>query len=368
MPYNPSLFLSDYPGATVGGAISATDAAIALLSSSSRLSALRQADSRRRQGQSNIYLQNIDSRFIPALMPLGTGVNTVAATRDIAIFFGCGNGYIGGISSVHSFDLTTKQMSFLGTRLIGTDQPQSGAVSSPSIAHVFSANVLDGFTFSTRSVSSLNAFLPTPTPTVRNDGTCSAVGTGVIGILNYYSSIQVLTYGTLTVAASGVSLAVNKGIHTASLQSNTNGYFVGGYEENTAIAKVVLATRVGSVLAAVLPVQICFPAGIGNNTAGYSIGGSSTSWSVISNAVQKLTYGAESVSTVSATLAQAVFVRHGSGSATSGVMAGGHSPVYSYQNFTDEFTYSGETMARLSATLTTRPYQIASSSTYSPGF
>ena len=366
MPFNSQLFLNDYPGAITGGTVSATDAAIATLNASSRLAALRQANSRRQQGQSNIYLQNAGSRVIPNLMPLGVGVNTVASTRDTAMFFGAGNVFSGGISSVHAFDMSTKQMSFLGTRLIGTAQPQAGAVSSPSIAYIFADRVLDGFTFSTRAVSSLNASLPVPTQ--RSDGTPSAVGTGLIGVLNYYSSIQVLTYATLVVAASGTTLTTNKAIHTASLQSPTNGYFIGGYTENTAIAKVVLATRVGTVLAAVLPAAIAFPSGVGNATVGYSVSGSTVSWSVLTNAIQKLTYSTEAVSTVSATLTQAVFVRHGSGNLTSGVMAGGHSPVYSYQNFTDEFTYSSETAARLSATLTSSPFQVASSSTYSPGF
>lgn len=367
MPYSPLLFLNDYPGATVGGAVSATDAAIASLSSSSRLSALRQADSRRRQGQSNIYLQNAGSRVIPNLMPLGAGVNTVAAARDLSFNFG--STAYGAINTIHRFDLTTKQMSAIGAQIVSTRDTAMGAISNPTGSFVFSPQTMDLLTFSTLTCSQVSAGLSSYGNLLAQP--VAIGGTDVFGVLNIATALSVYTFATRVNAVTGTNLNANSIFYASGIQSITNGYSFGGWISATAIQKIVLSTRVITTLGASFAATTAASAGICNTTVGFSVGGfTGVSNASTSNVIQKLTFGTELTAAVSATLTTALAFRHGSGSATTGVIAGG-SPNGSGTSgvaIVDEFTYSGETIARLSATLTGGVGMIASSSTFSPGF
>lgn len=365
MPYNPLLFLNDYPGAITGGAVSATDAAIATLSSSSRLSALRQSDSRRKQGQTNIYLQNSGSRVIPNPMPLGTGVNTVApstgaGSRDLAFYFGCA--LYGNVNTTHRLDPVTKQMGSIGSRLISTINAQSGAVSSVSAAFVFGGGSLDRLVFSTQTINQVSATLSAM------DQMPSGVGTDVFGVVNYGTAINVYTYATGVNTASGNNLAASKSAYSTAMQSPTNGYWVGGWSPNTAINKVVLSTRVTTTIAGVLTAAIGAPACLNSTTLGFSIGGSTDGGSTVT-LVNKNTFASDAITASSATLSVGNMFRHGSGTSTAGFMAGGSTSNYTpYTNATDELVFGTEVMTRLGATLTASGTVIASSSTYSPGF
>lgn len=374
MPFNSQLFLDDYPGATLGGTISATDAAIASLSAGSIMAALRQAGSRRSQAQQAIYLQNTGSRVIPNPMPLAAGAATVApssgaGSRDLSFNFGNLTYANGATNSIHRFDMTTKQMGAIGAQLVSTQATATGAVSSPGNVFIFNPQTMDRFTIATLSCSQVSSGLSTY-------GNLQAQpvaigGTDVFAVLNIATALSVYTFATGVNTTTGTNLAANNIFYSSAVQSATNGYSFGGWISATAIQRVVLSTRVITTLGAVLPATAACAAGIGNSTVGFSVGG----FTGVSNAstsalVQKLTYGGETTATVSATLSTALAFRHGSGSATSGILAGGspNTSGTSGVTVTDEFTYTGETMARLSATLTGGVGMISSSSTYSPGF
>jgi hypothetical protein len=364
MTYNPKLFLQDYPGAVTGSTVSATDIAIASLNSGARLAALRNADSRRRQSQSTIFQQNANSRVIPNLMPLATGANTVASSRDYSFYFG--STAYGAVKTIHRFDLTSKQISSLGAQLTSTIGTATAAVSSVSNAFVFNPQTINKLNFSSLSCSQVSSGLSSYANLLATP--IAIGGTDVFAVLNIATNLSVYTFSTGVNTTTGTSLNANNIFYSSAIQSITNGYSFGGWNPSNVIQKVVLSTRVISTLGASLNNTTGAAAGICNTTVGYSVGGytSGAATSVIS----KLTFSGETTSAVSASLTTALLFRHGSGSATSGVLAGG-SPNTGGSlgtNIVDEFTYSGEAIARLSATLTEGVGLVASSSTYSPGF
>lgn len=371
MPFNPQLFLDDYPGATLGGAISATDAAIASLTSGSIMAALRQAGSRRSQAQQTIYLQNTNSRVIPNPMPLASGAATVApasgaGSRDLSFNFG--NTFYGAVRTIHRFDMTTKQMGAIGAQLVSTLGAATAAVSSPGNVFVFGVQSMDRFTISTLSCSQVSSGLSTYS---NLQAVPTAIGgTDVFAVLNIAAALSVYTFATGVNASTGTNLNPYTYVYSASAQSPTNGYAWGGAAATTAIQRVVLSTRVISTITATITNLLAGAAGIGNATVGFSVGGGIWGASLPISTITKLTFGTEVIASVSATLLIPSFLRHGSGSATSGILAGGltNSSTLANTNAVDEFTYSAETMSRLSATLTGGVGVISSASTYSPGF
>lgn len=360
MTYNPQLFLSDYPGAVTGATTSATDAAIAALSAEAIVAALRNAAAKTAAAQGLIYLQNSNSRVIPNLMPLGTGVNTVASSRDYSFYFGCA--VYGNINTTHRFDLVSQQMSSIGSNLISTINVQSGAVSSQIAAYIFGGGNLDSLIFSTLTITQVSSSLPAM------DQMPAGVGTDIFGLYNASLALYKLTYGTQSNSSTGASLSSGKSGYSSAMQSATDGYWVGGWSPNSQVNKVDLSTAVVTTLAATLTANVGAPACVSSPTDGFSVGGSTDGANTIT-LVNKTDFGTEAITLSSASLVSGAMFRQGSGSSTSGVMAGGSSSNYTpFLAVVDSLDYGTETLFRLSATLTAAGTAIASSSTYSPGF
>jgi hypothetical protein len=364
MPYNPSIFLADYPGATVGGAISATEAAIATLSIGARLSALKQSAAQIIQAQGLIFQQNSGSRIIPNPMPLGSGVATVAAARDYSLFFGSTT--YGAVSTIHVLDLATKSMRVIGSQLASTFGTATCSVSDPSNAYTFSPNNVDRTNFNSLVCSQASAGISAYGNSLAMP---SGVGTSAIAILNIGANISVYTFATGVNATSGGSLNANFVVYASTVQSATNGYFLSGWGSVATIQRVVLSTRVISTLGATFPTAISASAGLSSATDGYSVGGFIGPSSPTA-VTQRLAFSEETTSSVSANLTTALAYRHGSGSSATGATAGGSASGSGVPGVrvVDELTYSGEIMARLSAQLAEAVGLVSSSSTYSPAF
>jgi len=136
-----------------------------------------------------------------------------------------------------------------------------------------------------------------------------------------------------------------------------SGYFAGGYDagaEVSGIDKITVPAETKSTLSATLSSARWGLSGMANwGVGGYFAGGFPTSG--LTSIIDKITIPADTVSTLSATLTQP---RRGFGgmanSAVAGYYAGGNThPWWEYLSGIDKITFPADTKSTLSATLTT---------------
>lgn len=157
-----------------------------------------------------------------------------------------------------------------------------------------------------------------------------------------------------TDASAAISATLDTGrLNMGSVYSGSAGYLMGGTDSSTAkntISKLTFSGETEANISATLTVSKSGVIGVSDTLAGYRIGGS------VTTSINKLTYGTEVVSTIAATLADGLYVgaslqqKGNAGYAVGGVSDAGGGAVVSSAK---KLTYSGETISTPSATLDT---------------
>jgi len=134
------------------------------------------------------------------------------------------------------------------------------------------------------------------------------------------------------------------------------GYFAGGYDSSylSGIDKITFSDDSKSTLSATLTFIVGSLAGMANSAvAGYFAGGTNDSqYPAGFSHIDKITFPADTKSTLSATLTNGVWSLFAmANSAVAGYIAGGSAPAF--KNNIDKITFSTDSKSTLSATLTT---------------
>jgi hypothetical protein len=170
----------------------------------------------------------------------------------------------------------------------------------------------------------------------------------------YTTKILKFSYTTdAYVSMSGV-LSPAKASHIGLSYGNTAGFALGNSGGSTNIQKITYSNDAVSTSGATLPAaRATASAGLSNgSTAGYIMGGSADG-STYTSAIQKLTVANDSTSTLSATLSSNTDTAgNAENGTTAGYAVGGYSPSGSTRRATtDKLSYSAETVSTIASNL-----------------
>jgi hypothetical protein len=191
---------------------------------------------------------------------------------------------------------------------------------------------------------------------VANSGVAGYIGGGYINATDtFLSDIDKIAFPADTKSTLSATLSVGRYSHGSMANSGTAGYFGGGYGSdtggrNSSIDKLSFSAETRSTLSATLTAAVSWVTAMANSgTAGYFCGGATATGTV--STIDKITFSADTKSTLSASLSSARQQAAGmANSGTAGYVCGGE--VTLAINGIDKLSFSAETRSTLSATLT----------------
>lgn len=293
---------------------------------------------------------------------------TCASSTDINVAFYAGpavtdrgyfcGGYDGGsnVGVIRTLVYSSEAASTLSASL-NTQRRQSGVAASDFKGYVAGGvsqlTSIEAILFADQTRSVLSATLPTGTGkqgSVESD-TAGYFAGGDTG--SYSSTVHKLLFSTEATSTPSATLSAGR-IAPAGASSSTKGYIAGGEEtgsnEVTTNEAITFSTDTIATLGAVLSTARAALAGLPSSTSAYWCGGF-TNLSVYDNSISRLQFSNETSYAVTATLVSGRSTMGGAVSASKGYMAGGING--SYLSAILALTFSGETTATLSATLST---------------
>jgi len=222
--------------------------------------------------------------------------------------------------------------------------PQGGFSGGGNVASG-TGNSIEKMTFDTETsavIAATLSFTATWLAALPNSGTAGYTRNG--------SNLNKILYATETNGSISNASSTNNYLAGAG-NVGVAGYWYGGMNggDNAEISKTVFATDASSTLSATLAASRRGTSALTNDgTAGYSAGGSCSSWNC--TVIDKLTYSNDTRSTISATLDQGMNDIAGVSNKGS---AGYHTAGTSNTSAIEKLTFSNETSTAISATLST---------------
>ena len=194
----------------------------------------------------------------------------------------------------------------------------------------------------------LSNWMPTNYPVHLSVAGYAAGGTDVGGAL---SGIDKIAFPADTRTTLSATLTSNKDSVTGFANSGVAGYALGGSTNSNGIDKIAFPSDTKSTLSATLTNSSTMAGAFANsNVAGYYAGGYNAGLNTNYSTIDKITFPADSKSTLVATLTAAQRGVVGfSNSGTAGYAAGGDGPN---TNRIDKITFSNDSKSTLVATLT----------------
>jgi hypothetical protein len=197
-----------------------------------------------------------------------------------------------------------------------------------------------------------------------DSGTAGYFGGGIDAV-TILLHIDKITFPADTKSTLAATLTPGRGYHAAMANSGTAGYFGGGVGTGgstyfSAIDKITFAADTRSTLTATLSSVRAYQAGIANSgTAGYFGGGFQFPGNFLLSGIDKITFASDSKSTLSATLTTARNNHAGmANSGTAGYFGGGEDSGGKISGI-DKIAFPADTKSTLAATLSTARFQLA---------